>query len=135
MCKKAGVPLPDFDGITGAVAQIGDCFHVYIASDMDNPVDIVDTIIHESVHVVQGLKAFIGEENAGREFEAYTTAHIATTLMQEYERLSNALSEKREAGLQNRVPEVPLEAGAASKPEQTDSSPESSERIWTHSQG
>ncbi len=89
MCKKAGVPLPDFDGITGAVAQIGDCFHVYIASDMDNPVDIVDTIIHESVHVVQGLKTFIGEETPGREFEAYTTAHVATTLMQEYERLSN----------------------------------------------
>lgn len=135
MCKKAGVPLPDFDAIEGAVTQINDCFHVYISLDMSNPVDIVDTIIHESVHVVQGLKAFIGEENAGREFEAYTTAHIATTLMQEYERLSNALHEKREKGLQNGVPEIPLETGATSKSEQTDSGTEPGERVWTHSQG
>ncbi len=135
LCKKSKVQIPDFDAITGAVAQIGDTFVVYIADDMPTPEEIVDTIIHESVHVVQGLKTFIGEEEAGREFEAYTTAHIASTLMKEYERLSYALHEEREKGLQNRVPEVPLETGAAGQPKQADGGTEPSERVWTHSQG
>lgn len=132
LCKKSKVQIPDFDAITGAVAQIGDTFVVYIADDMPTPEEIVDTIIHESVHVVQGLKTFIGEEEAGREFEAYTTAHIASTLMKEYERLSYALHEEREKGLQKGVREVPLETGTTEKPVGADSGTEPEQRIWAY---
>ncbi len=46
---------------------------------------------------------------------------------------SKSLHEKRETGLQNRVPEVPLETGAAGQPKQADGGTEPSERLWTHS--
>lgn len=125
-CKKRKIPAPDFTGHAGAVASCGSDFLVYISDQMTDPVEIVDTIIHESVHVKQALVEFIGETDVGAEFEAYTIAHIAVALMQEYERLSTqekpdaVHQEGRDKGLQAGVQGVPLEAGTTEKPKLAD---------------
>jgi hypothetical protein len=51
---------------------------------MDNPINTVSTIVHEAVHVWQGYAAYIGEENASREFEAYSIQSITSVLMSQY---------------------------------------------------
>jgi len=42
------------------------------------------TLTHEAVHVWQEVKEFIGEDNPGREFEAYSIETIAFNLMTSY---------------------------------------------------
>jgi hypothetical protein len=42
------------------------------------------TLTHEAVHVWQEIKEFIGEDNPGREFEAYSIEAIAYNLMTSY---------------------------------------------------
>lgn len=49
------------------------------------PRDLVDTVIHESVHVFQHMLAHIGETSVGKESQAYGIAFIATTLLGELE--------------------------------------------------
>lgn len=49
--------------------------------------DILDTIIHESVHAYQYLFRYIGETAQGDEAQAYSIAHIATQMIKEYRRL------------------------------------------------
>lgn len=44
----------------------------------------VNTIIHESVHVFQGMMTFIGETAPGVEIQAYTIADIAETLLGQF---------------------------------------------------
>lgn len=66
------------------------------------------TIIHEAVHVFQALTKYIGEDNPGDEWEAYTIEYIATSLIKEYE---DALSKERQEKLQDGVREVPLVPG------------------------
>jgi hypothetical protein len=61
------------------------------------------TILHESVHVWQGIMEYIAESNPGIETEAYTIEYITTTLMREYEHLTGetlAIPKKRKARLQ-----------------------------------
>lgn len=51
----------------------------------------VDTLIHESVHVMEKAMAYIQESNVGEEVRAYTTASIAVNLMKDFhERRENS---------------------------------------------
>lgn len=97
----------------GGVASAGSDILVYISDELTDPAEIVDTIIHESVHVKQALCTYIQEQDIGAEMEAYTVAYIASTLFKEYERLTaskekpSAIHEGREEGLQTGVQGVP----------------------------
>jgi len=83
---------------------------VFISEDqLDDLFEAIGTIIHESVHVFYAFQKFIGEEHPGEETIAYTTEHIALTLIKEL----YAIHEKREAGLQAGKCVVQLEAGTA----------------------
>lgn len=53
--------------------------------------DIVDTIIHESVHIFQGAMKYVGETLVGEEMAAYSIAAISTNLLKDY----HAVHEKR----------------------------------------
>lgn len=59
--------------------------------------EVLDTIIHESVHAYQYFFDYASQIAVDREQQAYMIAHIATTLLKEYE---DAVHEKREKGLQ-----------------------------------
>ena len=132
LCRKNKIPTPDFSGNAGACASIGNEIIIYVSDQLLTPEEVVDTIIHESVHAMQAVKDYIQEEEAGREFEAYTTAYIASTLLKEYERINNAVHEEREKGLQAGVREVPLETGTTEKPLRADSGTEPEQRIWAY---
>lgn len=46
--------------------------------------EIVDTLIHESVHVFQRAMEYVGESSTGAESQAYHIASIATNLLKDY---------------------------------------------------
>ena len=46
--------------------------------------DLQATLVHESVHVWQFVKEYIGENEPSKEFEAYSVENIYTTLMDAY---------------------------------------------------
>lgn len=50
----------------------------------DSVRDLQATIVHESVHVWQFVKEYIGENEPSKEFEAYSVENIYTTLMGAY---------------------------------------------------
>lgn len=89
------------------------------------PRDLVDTIIHESVHVFQHFLAHIGEAVVGKETQAYAIAYIATTLLGELENCL-ALHEEWKARLQNGVCEVPGDPRTEAPEVGTDSAEEQS---------
>ena len=61
---------------------------------------VVDTIIHESVHVFEKAMAYILEANIGEEVRAYTTASIAVNLLKDFqERRERALPKERSASV------------------------------------
>lgn len=62
--------------------------------------NVLDSVIHESVHVWQYVCEAVGEDNPGAEHEAYTIAHIASTLLKE---IKYAVYEERKAGLREGV--------------------------------
>lgn len=95
--KKAKTTPPDVDNNSGVTLQ-HENGHIVVYVEQDHE-DIVNTIIHESVHVFQNCMSFIGEEAPGKETQAYLIAEIAVNLLAEYTRLKeqNALHEKREA--------------------------------------
>ena len=47
-------------------------------------VEIASSLVHESVHVWQYIRKYIGESKPSKEFEAYAIQNIAETLMQAY---------------------------------------------------
>jgi len=52
---------------------------------------LIDTIIHEAVHIHQGILTYVGETVVGDELEAYQIATIATNLLKD----ANALHDQR----------------------------------------
>lgn len=80
---------------------------VWVHEKCANPVEI---IIHESVHVFQKICTILSETEPSDEFEAYTIAHIATTLLEK--RRLDAVYDERKTRLQEGVCEVPGQAGA-----------------------
>ena len=93
----------------GLMTSKGNKFLVWVAPHPDAH----STLIHEAVHVFQALKKYIGEDNPGDEFEAYSIEYIAMSLIKEYER---ALHDQRQEKLQKREPAVQLEAGTEEEP-------------------
>jgi hypothetical protein len=94
--------------------------------------DIVDTLVHEAVHIWQHTVDFIGEENPGDEMEAYTIAFITSSLLKEYNRLKDkgnnySLHDQRKARLQEAERAVQLQAstseGSGGAEQRTASSP------------
>lgn len=77
-----------------------------VAVQVVNKKNAFRIILHESVHVWQGIMEYIAEEKPGIETEAYTIEHIAVSLMQQYELLTGetlAIPKKRKARLQTRT--------------------------------
>ncbi len=93
--------MDKYDGLTCAAKNE---VVVWVHEKAVNP---VETLIHESVHVFQKICEVLSEECPSDEFEAYTIAYIATTLLEK--RRLDALHEERKTRLQNGVCEVPLE--------------------------
>jgi hypothetical protein len=50
----------------------------------DDPVAIVGLLVHEAVHVWQGLCRVIGEDEPSSEFEAYVIQHVTSELIEAY---------------------------------------------------
>ena len=100
----------DLDEYRGLTMASGGSILVYIAEGMEQW-EATDTIIHESVHVFAAIAKHMGEETIGEEFQAYTTAHIATTLLKEYNALYAQGEREVCSKLQNGKREVQLEAG------------------------
>ena len=74
-----------------------------VAIQIINRKNAFATILHESVHVWQGIMEYIQEEKPGIETEAYTIEHIVIALMRMYEDLTGetlAVPKKRKARLQ-----------------------------------
>jgi hypothetical protein len=118
-CKKLKLELPDLTDNSGVTGNFGGQQVVWV--DLKQKSDsLIDTIIHESVHVFQHTLEWAGSPATDKETQAYGIAYIATTLLGELSRqldakqLENisALHEEREARLQNREPEVQLPPGA-----------------------
>lgn len=114
---KKKLELDEYRGLT---MISGGAILVYIAEGMD-PWEVTDTIIHESVHVFAAVAKHMGEEIIGEEFQAYTTAHIATTLLKEYDAVYAQSERKVCSQLQNGKREVQLETGTNQSPLGTDS--------------
>ena len=56
---------------------------------------IVDTLVHEAVHVWQTVKKTMGEEEPSEEFEAYSLQHITRNLISAYEDLVGPIFRKK----------------------------------------
>lgn len=52
--------------------------------DSRNPVGIVGLLVHEAVHVWQGMCEHCGEDRAGKETEAYAIQLISSELIEAY---------------------------------------------------
>lgn len=113
------VAIPDYSDSYGFAYQVGGNGLVFIntAPMKGSPHgDPIDTIIHESVHIWQGVCEYMLEEKSGDEVEAYGIAFIASTLIKEYQRQiaqkeADAIHDQREARLQEGKPSVQLETG------------------------
>lgn len=90
ICKRAKVASIDTTGSAGMTGDFGGVQVVWVDLSQ-KPRDLVDTVIHEGVHVYQHFLAHIGETAVGKESQAYGIAFIVTTLLTELERV---LSEK-----------------------------------------
>jgi hypothetical protein len=95
--RKMEVAVPDPWLLHGTIAMVhhfsGSGGHgrmcIVCLNDTDcEPIQVAGFLIHESVHVWQEFEEFIGEEKAGREFEAYSIEAISKALMAEYVRQS-----------------------------------------------
>lgn len=114
------VPVPEYANSYGFAHQFGGNGLVFINTtpmkDSPHHGDPIDTIIHESVHIWQGVCEYMQEEKAGNEVEAYGIAFIASTLIKEYQSQTlqkeiDALHDQRKTGLQEGKPSVQLETG------------------------
>lgn len=86
ICKKYKAQTPsDLETIWGAVWDGGKYQIVYI--DPTGSIEITaNTIIHESVHVLQHAIKYTEEDTIGKEYEAYATAEIAMNIFGEYKK-------------------------------------------------
>ena len=101
-CKSKRLQTPKIDETDrGGVYSFGSYCFVYVAPKEKHWM-IVDTIVHESVHVFQKTMTYVVENKAGEEVAAYTTAAIATQLMKDF----HALHEERQTGLQDWIRKV-----------------------------
>jgi hypothetical protein len=80
----------------GAVLTHGSFSFVYINPVFKDQWDLIDTIVHESVHVFQEAMSYAQEEKIGIESQAYHIATISTKLLKDF----HAVDERRKAGLQ-----------------------------------
>lgn len=96
-CKKLKVELPDLSDNAGVTGNFGG--HQVVWVDLKQKSDsLIDTVIHESVHVFQHTLEWAGSAATDKETQAYGIAYIATTLLGELSRqLENisAVHEKR----------------------------------------
>jgi hypothetical protein len=84
-CKKKKVNAPALDSSSlGGMISFGSYFFVVVKPTQKHW-ELVDTVIHESVHVFQRAMEYIGEDESGVEAEAYHIASIATNLLKDYE--------------------------------------------------
>lgn len=88
---RRDIDPPNLEGCEGVTGESGAEIIVWIDP---NGRDVVNTIIHESVHVFQKFCAYIAETNPGSEFQAYTVAHISCTFLTEFKRIEDALHDK-----------------------------------------
>lgn len=97
-CVKRKLTMPEIpEENIGTTLTFGGKFAILVdAKQHKSHWSLVDTVIHESVHIFQGAMNYIGERNVGSELEAYTIASIATNMLKEY----HALHEGRKTGLQ-----------------------------------
>lgn len=139
-CKKRKIAPPDFSENLGACARSGPDILIYVSDKQENYIAALDTIIHESVHAFQALVNYIAESEPSDEFAAYTTAHIASTLIAEYTQYigtaipqgeQNALHEGRKEGLQAGECSVQLEARTNQESVGTDSGTTTGECVWS----
>lgn len=84
--KKNRASLPKLEeanlgGVIGAGA-----FIFVLVKDTQKHWDVVDTIIHESVHVFQKAMEYCQEGGVGPEAQAYYIASIATNLLKDFDR-------------------------------------------------
>jgi hypothetical protein len=95
-CKKKGVNPPKLDtSDRGFTANYGSFVIVYMDPGQKHW-DLVDTIIHESVHIYQAAMAYVNEATSGIEAQAYNIAQISTNLLKDF----HAMDEERKARLQ-----------------------------------
>lgn len=86
-CKKHKVPCPKIDDTNrGCVYPFGSYTFVHVDATGKHW-DIVDTIIHESVHVFQRCMQFVEEGRCGDEVEAYHIAEITVNLLKDFHAL------------------------------------------------
>jgi hypothetical protein len=93
--------VPSFDGVLAYTLNgKGSRFLIWL-DDKQDDWDVTDSLIHEAVHIFQGVCKYIQEDEPGDEFAAYTTAFIATTLLKAYQQeKNNAVHEGWKEGLQ-----------------------------------
>ena len=84
--KKNKVEIPPLPkDFTGGTYNAGAFIFVVLADRKGKGYwDVVDTIIHESVHVYQKAMNYIEESESGKEAQAYNIGTIATTLLKDY---------------------------------------------------
>lgn len=87
LAKKLKTPFPEPDenelGLT--ISLNNGAVVVWVSDHPDCTGYMVNTLIHESVHVFQAMMSYIGEKKPGHEIQAYTIAEIAETLLSEYQ--------------------------------------------------
>lgn len=88
-CAKHKYTAPEIpEQNVGTTLTFGGKFAIIVdAKKHKNHWDVVDTIIHESVHIFQGAMNYIGEGVVGQELAAYTIASISTNMLKEYHAL------------------------------------------------
>jgi hypothetical protein len=91
--NKVNIPPPDKDNLGGVFAA-GSYIFVYVKPGQEHW-NLVDTIIHESVHAWQKAMEYIQETSSGIEAQAYHIGHIATNMLKDF----HALHEERKEGL------------------------------------
>jgi hypothetical protein len=81
--KKFSAPPQDPSSLGGMISY-GSALFVVVKPSQKHW-DLVDTLVHESVHVFQRAMEYVGEEESGIEAEAYHIASIATNLLRDYD--------------------------------------------------
>ena len=85
-CKKRKFTVPQQDSTAlGGMTSFGSHIFVVVKPSQKHW-EMVDTLIHESVHVFQRAMDYIGEDESGIEAEAYHIATISTNLLRDYQK-------------------------------------------------
>ncbi len=89
--KKNKIPImpPDKSNL-GGVFACGSYFFVYI-NPKQPQWDLIVTVIHEGIHVFDGVMQYINETTIGGEVRAYTTSSIIVNLMKDFDAYQGTL--------------------------------------------